>query len=130
MVMLLPHVPSRWTIPVFVIYGFFFMSSYPMTEAALMESVPDAVRGRVFGLFLTVGGLIGNLSHWVVGAAVKGIGAAAYSPSGYYSIYGALGLMMALSVAGLPCLHAIRKREEEIELGHVSEVSEKAQPAQ
>jgi len=81
MVWLLPHVPAGWTIPVFVIYGFFFLSSYPMSEAALMEAVPDAVRGRVFGLFITVSGLIGNLSHWIVGVLVKGIGAAAYSPT-------------------------------------------------
>ena len=78
MVVVLPRVPSRWTIPVFVVYGFFFMSSYPMTEATVMESVPDAVRGRVFGLFITVGGLIGNLSHWTVGVKVKGLGTAAY----------------------------------------------------
>src|SRR5207237_686478 len=60
LVALLPRVPARWTVPIFIVYGFFFMSSYPMTEAALMESVPDAVRGRVFGLFITVGGLLGN----------------------------------------------------------------------
>jgi MFS family permease len=104
-------VPARWTVPIFLIYGFFFMSSYPMVEAALMESVPDAVRGRVFGLFITVGGLVGNLSHWIMGAQVKRLGPAAYSPSGYFAIYGALALMLVLSLAGLPCLHAIRKRE-------------------
>src|SRR5438552_9430755 len=41
MVLIVPHAPAGWTVPIFVIYGFFFMSSYPMTEAALMESVPD-----------------------------------------------------------------------------------------
>ncbi|PYJ07380.1 MAG: hypothetical protein DME25_03930 [Verrucomicrobia bacterium] len=111
LVFLLPRVPARWTVPVFIIYGFFFMSSYPMTEAALMESVPDGVRGRVFGLFITVGGLLGNLSHWIVGAHVKALGAAASSASGYYPIYGALALMLALALMGLPCLHAVRKRE-------------------
>ncbi len=115
MVVVLPRVPSRWTIPVFVVYGFFFMSSYPMTEATVMESVPDAVRGRVFGLFITVGGLIGNLSHWTVGAEVKGLGAAAYSAKAYYPAYGLLALMLVLSLAGLPCLHAIRKREQQIQ---------------
>ena len=33
---LFPHMPSGWTIPVLAVYGFFFMASYPMTEAALM----------------------------------------------------------------------------------------------
>jgi MFS family permease len=111
MVALFPHVPTAWTIPTFLIYGFFFMASYPMVEAALMQSVPDAVRGRVFGLFITVGGLIGNLSHWVVGNEVRRMGDAARNPASFFTLYGALAALLALSLLGLPCLHAIRKRE-------------------
>ena len=107
-----PHMPQRWLIPTFMVYGFFFMSSYPMIEAALMQAVPDAVRGRVFGCFITVGGLVGNLSHWLVGRWVNQMGDAANSPSGFYFLYGALGGLVLLSLLGLPCLHAIRKREE------------------
>jgi MFS family permease len=106
-----PHVPQGGTIPALMVYGFFFMASYPMVEAALMVSVPDAVRGRVFGLWITIGGLMGNLSHWLVGHWVEGIGDQAISPAGYYAFYGLLGLLLLLSLAGLPCLHAIRKRE-------------------
>jgi hypothetical protein len=58
-----------------------------MTEAALMQAVPDALRGRVFGLFITAGGLIGNLSHWVVGAQIKRLGGGAFTASSYYPIY-------------------------------------------
>lgn len=112
-----PHLPEAWLIPAFAFYGFFFMASYPTVEAMLMESVPDAVRGRVFGLFITVGGLIGNLSHWLVGAWVKNLGDAAHSPEGYFGIYALLGGFIAVSLLGLPCLHAIRKREEP-KLGH------------
>ena len=111
MMAIFPRVPPRWTIPVYVVYGFFFLASYPMTEAALMESVPDAVRGRVFGVFVMAGGVIGNLSHWVVGAKVKQLGAAASSVSAYFPIYGAVALLLLCSLSGLLCLHAIRKRE-------------------
>jgi MFS transporter, FSR family, fosmidomycin resistance protein len=111
LVALFPHVPSRWTIPVFIVYGFFFMASYPMTEAALMESVPDAVRGRVFGLFVMGGGVIGNLSHWAVGARVKQLGEAAGLASAYYPLYTGLALLMLVSLTGLLCLNPIRKRE-------------------
>ena len=82
-----------------------------MIEAAVMESVPDSVRGRVFGLFITVGGLVGNLSHWLVGKWVQKLGPAASSPSAFFPIYGCLALLIVLSLIGLPCLHAIRKRE-------------------
>ena len=111
LVVLFPHMPTHWTIPMFLIYGFFFMSSYPIVEAELMQSVPDAVRGRVFGLFITVGGLIGNLSHWVVGEIVRRMGDTAHEPRSYFVLYAVLGSFIVLSLLGLPCLKAVRKRE-------------------
>jgi MFS family permease len=111
MIAIFPWVPQSWTIPVYVVYGFFFLAGYPMTEAALMESVPDAVRGRVFGLFVMTGGVIGNLAHWIVGEKVKQLGAAAGSSAAYYPIYGTLALLLLLSLLGLLCLNPIRKRE-------------------
>src|SRR5438105_3532434 len=87
LVMLFPHLPRHWLIPAFMIYGFFFMSNYPMIEAALMQAVPDAVRGRVFGFFITIGGLVGNLSHWLIGRWVNQMGPAATSPEGYFLLY-------------------------------------------
>jgi MFS family permease len=115
-----PHLSARWMIPAFALYGFFFMASYPMTEAALMESVPDAVRGRVFGLFVTAGGVLGNLSHWWAGAKVKQLGAAANSAGAYRGIYLVLAVVLFISLGGLACLPAIRKREESLEPGKLS----------
>jgi predicted MFS family arabinose efflux permease len=106
-----PHVPPAWTLPVLIVYGFFFMASYPMTEAALMESVPDAVRGRVFGVFVTAGGVIGNLSHWLVGAKIRHLGAAAQNVSAYFPIYGFVGVLILVALSGLLCLGPIRRRE-------------------
>ena len=110
-VAIFPHVPAQWIIPVLMTYGFFFMASYPMVEAAIMESVPDSIRGRVFGLFITVGGLLGNLAHWAVGNWVKKLGVNSSNPSAYYSLYGTLAILILLSLIGLPLLNAIRKRE-------------------
>jgi len=111
MIALFPNVPAAWTVPVYIIYGFFFMASYPMTEAALMESVPDAVRGRVFGLFVMTGGVIGNLSHWAVGAKSRSLGAAVHNASSYFLIYLGLSLLLAISLIGLLCVDPIRRRE-------------------
>ncbi len=106
-----PHAPAQWTIPIYIVYGFFFMASYPMTEAALMESVPDPVRGRVFGLFVMTGGVIGNLSHWLVGASVKNLGTAAHSADAYFPLYSFMALLLLLALLGLLCLRPIRSRE-------------------
>jgi MFS family permease len=111
MVAFFPHLPSQWTMPVLVVYGFFFMASYPMTEAALMESVPDAVRGRAFGIFVMGGGVIGNLSHWGVGAKVMHLGEAAHSANAYFPTYAVVAFLMLASLTGLWCLHAIQRRE-------------------
>src|SRR5438874_10944826 len=102
MVAIFPHLPKAALVPAFMIYGFFFMASYPVIEAALMESVPDAVRGRVFGFFITIGGLVGNVSHWVVGRSVQHLGPAGSAPAGYYNPYAMLAFLVVLSLFGLP----------------------------
>jgi MFS family permease len=107
-----PRVPPQWLIPTFALYGFFFMASYPMVEAALMEAVPDAVRGRAFGFFITLAGLVGNLSHWMAGHWVKSLGTDAHAARAYYPLYGQLSVLLLLSLLGLPCLHAIRRKEK------------------
>jgi MFS family permease len=109
-----PRVPPQWLVPMLAFYGFFFMASYPMVEAALMESVPDSLRGRAFGFFITAAGMIGNLSHWLMGNWVKGLGAQAHAITAYYPLYGILSLLLLLSLLGLPCLHAIRNRERSV----------------
>lgn len=126
MVAVFPRVPRAGIVPVLAVYGFFFLANYPIVEAALMESVPDAVRGRVFGLFITISGLGGNLSHWLMGRWVKGLGAGAGAPGSYYSVYVFLSALILLSLIGLPCLHAIRRREEE---GIASHIGPASQPA-
>ena len=111
LVAIFPRMPPEWLVPTYALYGFFFMASYPMVEAALMDSVPDSVRGRVFGFFITIGGLVGNLSHWMAGGWVKRLGAAAHTPTAYYPLYLTLSGLLFLALFGLPCLHAIRRRE-------------------
>ena len=106
-----PHASVPWLIPTFLVYGFFQMASYPIVEAALMEAVPNAVRGRVMGFWITVGGVVGNLAHWIMGQKVQDFAAQARHPQTYFGLYGVLGLLMLLSLLGFPCLHAIRKRD-------------------
>jgi len=111
LVSVFPRVPVHWMSPTLLGFGFFFIASYPITEAALMESVPDEIRGRVFGLFITVGGLVGNLAHWLVGGWIKRLGAKAYVSESYFPLYAFISGLIVLSVLGLPLLRALRKRE-------------------
>jgi len=107
---LFPRVPGTWAVPVLFAYGFFFMACYPMTEAALMDAVPDAVRGRVIGLFITLAGVVANISHWVSGKWVERLGQDAALASHYYPWFAALSGMIMASLLGLPLLYALARK--------------------
>jgi MFS family permease len=109
-----PHLPGgqhRWFFVVFMAYGFFFMASYPIVEAGVMHAVHDSVRGRAFGLWITIGGLLGNLSHWLIGRWVADFGARAAQPEAYDPLYTTLALLLIVSLIGLPCLQAVQRHE-------------------
>ncbi len=110
-VALFPRLAPQWFVPTLAWYGFFFMASYPMVEAALMESVPDATRGRIYGFFITVGGLVGNVSHWRAGRHVESLGPGASVPASYQFPYAVLAGLVLGSLLGLPCLRMLRRRE-------------------
>jgi MFS family permease len=111
LIIILPHLPPQWTFPCLLAFGFFLLAAFPIIEAALMQSVPDAVRGRVFGFYVMITGLVGALAPWAVGLWVRQMGEAARGRQNYFGIYGVVGGLGLLALAGLPCLHAIRKRE-------------------
>ena len=74
--------------------------------------------GIILGIFITIGGVVGNLAHWVMGLCVERLGPRANDPAAYYPIYGTLTLFILLSLCGLPILR--RLREEEIALGKLA----------
>lgn len=111
LVVVFPFVPANLSVVALVLYGFFFMASYPIVETAVMESVHQSVRGRAFGFFITIGGVVGNLAHWLMGLWVERLGARAHTASAYYPIYGTLAFFILLSLLGLPLMHRLRKEE-------------------
>lgn len=97
----------------FLLYGALFVASYPIVEAELMQCVPDAARGRFFGLFITVGGMGGNLSHWATGAWVDRLAGRAQTAEAYRPLFAALAGLMAVSLLGLPALRWFRQHRSE-----------------
>jgi MFS family permease len=106
-----PRLATQWFPVALSVYGFFFMASYPMVEAAVMEASDDSVRGRVFGLFITAGGLVGSLSHWCAGFWVQALGAGAAETRRYFGLYELLAICVATSLAGLACLRGLHRRK-------------------
>jgi MFS family permease len=104
MVAMVPWLPRGAIWLGLAVYGFFMLASYPIVEAALMESVPDRVRGRVFGVFVMVGGLIGSVGPWAMGHVWDGLGERASSPAAYQPTYLSLAGLILASVIGLALL--------------------------
>jgi MFS transporter, FSR family, fosmidomycin resistance protein len=114
LVFITPMFPAEWIFAPLFTYGLFFMGTYPMIEAVLMEAVPDNVRGRVFGFFITIGGCTGSLAPWVLGEWVKNLGDLGIGNAPVYQpLYGLIMVTVLISLFGLPCLRAIQKREKE-----------------
>ena len=108
-----PHLPAPAVKWAFAVYGFFLIATYPIVEAELMQSVPDAVRGRFFGLFITVGGLGGNTAHWAVGAWIHRLGPDASRVAAYVPVFSGLAAMMFCSLGALLCLRWFRAHRGE-----------------
>ncbi len=106
---LFPRLATPWIPIALSIYGFFFMASYPMVEAAVMEVIDDSVRGRVFGLFITAGGVVASLSHWCAGFWVQALGANAAQSGRYFGLYELLAVFVGVSLGGLACLRGLRR---------------------
>ena len=117
MVALFPRVPEQWTLLLVAAYGFFFLASFPMVEAVLMESVAPHARSRVMGLFITVGGTAGNFAPWANGERVKSMGAQSQHSATYIPIYNGLAILVLISLAGIFCLHRIGRQRRAMTTG-------------
>lgn len=106
---LMPWLPRQFLLPALLAYGFFFMASFPMVEAALMSAVPDPVRGRVMGFLVMFCGGASSISHWIMGESVKGLGLRAATPRAFAPLYATLGFMIIGALLGLRGLRALRR---------------------
>jgi MFS family permease len=70
------------------------LGSYAMSDAATLERVSPAVRGRVVGVFLTCAGTWAAASPWCMGWWTDRMGAAAAQPAAYVAPFATLGSLM------------------------------------
>lgn len=111
----IPWASREWIWLALCFYGFFTLANYPITEAALMESVPDVLRGRTFGVFITVGGTIASFAHWAMGKVADSLqhraaGAnTALAAADFAPWYLLLAGLIAVSVIGISGIRWLRK---------------------
>jgi MFS family permease len=103
-VAMIPLLPIAWVLPAMCIFEAGQMSSYSISDAAMLERVSPRVRGRVNGLFLMLAGTFGSLSPWAMGFWTDILKDRAHEPLAYLPIFGTLGGMMIVASFSVPII--------------------------
>jgi MFS family permease len=94
----------RYILPVLTTFMSFQLSSYAISDAAMLERVPAEMRGRVVGLFLTIAGTFSSTAPFFMGWWTDHLGPRAVQPSAYIPLFGALAAMMWVSPLASPVI--------------------------
>src|SRR5205823_1259531 len=102
----------RFILPVMMSFQALQLGSYAVSDAAMLERVDAALRGRVVGLFLTLAGTFASLSPFVMGWWTDRLGERASQPRAYLPIFGTLGVMMAIAAFSTPLIARMGPAQE------------------
>jgi MFS family permease len=80
------------------------LGSYAISDAAILERVPSALRGRVYGLFLLIAGTIGSSGPWLMGWSTDALGTKATNPNAYFPLFGTLAALTTLATLATPVI--------------------------
>jgi MFS transporter, ENTS family, enterobactin (siderophore) exporter len=100
----IPWAPARWILPILCGYQACQLGSYAMSDAAMLERVPAALRGRVVGLFLSLAGTAASMSPWVMGFWIDTFGPRASDPMAYVGPFALLGGTMWFATLSTPLI--------------------------
>jgi MFS family permease len=99
----IPAVPIAWVLTVLCAFQACHLGSYAISDAAMLERVPAALRGRVVGVFLTVAGTFAGTGPFVMGWWTDHLGHG-NQPSAYYPLFMLLGAMMWVAALSTPII--------------------------
>jgi MFS family permease len=115
---LLPLAPCFGAAGAIILVGLFMtaqMVSYSLSDAAMLERVDGAMRGRVVGLFLMIAGTAGAAGPWIMGAWSDALGPHATARD-YLWPFGLCAALIALASFAAPVIHRLGPpRQSEIE---------------
>ncbi len=91
---------SGLTLGVLLLGMFYLMqfASYAISDAATLERIPAALRGRVSGLFLSIAGTVSALGPWAMGRGTDSLGPVQIkNPHAYLPLFLALAIPIMVS---------------------------------
>ncbi len=92
--MVVPLLRVGCVVPVMCVAQSLSLGSYAISDAAMLERVAAAIRGRVVGLFLTLAGTMSSLAPWVMGFWTDLLKNRATQPLAYVPLFVAVGLTL------------------------------------
>lgn len=96
----------KWQIGIFVLAAFqtLQMTSYAISDAAMLERVPAELRGRVVGMFLTIAGTASAMGPWVMGWWTDLLGSRANLPSAYLGPFALNAGLITIAAVSTPLI--------------------------
>ena len=107
-----PRWPLAYAIGVLCAFQTFQLSTFAISDAAMLERVDPAVRGRVVGIFLTIAGTFASTGPWVMGFWTDALGSRAREPLAYTPLFGVLGGMMVFATLCTPLIARLGKPDQ------------------
>jgi MFS family permease len=101
-----------WVLVPLVGFAAMQLGSYAMSDAAMMERVAPAVRGRVVGIFLSIAGVFSSLGPWIMGKWTDLLGPRASHPYAYFAPFGLVAAMMLIAAFSPPILAKLGPADE------------------
>jgi hypothetical protein len=112
-----PLWPVKWVLLVLLAFQACQLATYSVADAAVLERVPALVRGRVIGLWLTLAGTLGSIGPVVAGWWTDRMKESAADPSAYFSAFGILAILMALSALSVRMIARIGPPIGHVDIG-------------
>lgn len=107
-----PFFPRSFVLPLMCLFQTCQLSSYAMSDAAMLERVRADIRGRVVGLFLVLAGTFAASSPFVIGFWTDLLQDRAHNSVAYAPIFATLAAMMAFSALATPLIARLAQPEK------------------
>ncbi len=103
----LPWFSAAWAIPILLAFQTCQLMTFALSDAALLERFHPAVRGRAYGLYLSIAGSMSAAGPWAMGAWTDALGDRADFRSGYILPFAALGAALLLATFAIPMIRKL-----------------------
>jgi MFS family permease len=80
------------------------LGCYAVGDAAMLERVPDQLRGRLTGMFLALAGTVASLGPWVVGFFTDRLVAHGTELHAYVPLFVCNGALLLVAITAIPII--------------------------